>query len=77
MPEIGVFGIKTFIFKWKQVERWDFVIWQGADGDAVRAPLAVRDDVQSTKERAHTIPFQDERHQETYHGPHTDCRSFW
>jgi hypothetical protein len=36
-------------------ERRDFVIWQGACGDAVRAPLAVCDEVQSAKEQAHTI----------------------
>jgi hypothetical protein len=39
-------------------ERWDFVIWQGAWGDAVQAPLAVRDDAQSAKGQAHTIDWQ-------------------
>jgi hypothetical protein len=39
-------------------ERWDFVIWQGAWGDAVQAPLAVRDDAQSAKGQAHTIAWR-------------------
>jgi len=39
-------------------ERRDFVIWQGARGDAARAPLAARDAVQSAKEQAHTIGFR-------------------
>jgi len=39
-------------------ERRDFVIWREACGDAVRAPLAVRDDVQSAKEQAHTITWK-------------------
>jgi hypothetical protein len=53
--------LEPFIFNWKQFERWDFAIWQGAWGDAVQAPLAVRDDAQSAKGQAHTIPFKDER----------------
>ncbi|MCA9689837.1 MAG: hypothetical protein KC636_09520 [Myxococcales bacterium] len=36
-------------------ERRDFVIWRGAGGDAARAPLASRDDVQSAKEQVQTI----------------------
>jgi len=39
-------------------ERRGFVIWRGACGDAVRASLAVRDEVQSAKEQAHTIAWQ-------------------
>jgi len=41
-------------------ERWDFVIWQEACDDAARAPLAVRDAVQSAKEQAHTIASRPE-----------------
>jgi hypothetical protein len=38
-------------------ERRDFVIWQEVHYDAVRAPLAVRDDVQSAKDQAHSIAW--------------------
>ncbi|MGJ8570136.1 MAG: hypothetical protein ACSHXI_05455 [Hoeflea sp.] len=41
-------------------ERWDFVIWQGAGGDAARASLAVRDAVQSAREQVHTIASRPE-----------------
>jgi len=34
-------------------ERQNFVIWQGACGDAARAPLAVRAAVQGAKDQAH------------------------
>ncbi|MCC0052281.1 MAG: hypothetical protein H6881_10425 [Rhodobiaceae bacterium] len=36
-------------------ERWDFVIWQEAGGDAARAPLASRDAVQSAKGQVQAI----------------------
>jgi hypothetical protein len=39
-------------------ERRDFVIWREVCGDAVRAPLAVRDDAQSAKGQAHTITWR-------------------
>jgi hypothetical protein len=36
-------------------ERRNFVLWQGAWGDAARAPLASRDAVQSAKGQVQTI----------------------
>jgi hypothetical protein len=39
-------------------ERRYFVVWQGARGDAVQAPLAARDAVQNAKEQVHAIAVQ-------------------
>ncbi|MGJ8571860.1 MAG: hypothetical protein ACSHXI_14280 [Hoeflea sp.] len=45
-------------FEMGSFERWEFVIWLGACGDAVRAPLAVRDALQSVEEQAHSIAYR-------------------
>jgi hypothetical protein len=36
-------------------ERRDFVVWQGAQGDAVQAPLALRNAVQNAKDQARAV----------------------